>query len=57
MQEYQCKCKHQDRPDQPVLQEREAQYALVTEDLVQLLIANARERRIHHENEARRNWN
>ena len=43
---------HQQRADDPVLHEREREHALVAEDLAELLVADLRERRVHHQDEA-----
>ena len=45
--------KHQHRPDHPVLHQREPQHALVAEHFMQFLVADPRERRIHHQDQAR----
>ena len=42
---------HQERADHPVLHEREHEDARVAEDLAELLVADLRERRVHHEDE------
>ena len=43
------KSEHQDRADDPVLDERETQDLLVPEDLAEFLILDLRKRRIHHQ--------
>ena len=43
---------HEDRADHPVLHEREREHSAVPEDPAQLLVADLRQRRVHHEDEA-----
>ena len=43
---------HQNRSDQPVLDQRQGQHLGVAEDLVQLLVAHLGQGRIHHQNQA-----
>ena len=43
---------HQNRPDDPVLHEREAEHAGVAKDFAQPLVLHLGQRRIHHEDEA-----
>ena len=52
-QEDDGECEHQNRADEPVLHERQAQHALVAEDFVQFFVADPRERRVHHQDQAR----
>ena len=42
---------HQERPEDPVLDEREREYPLVAKDLAELLVADLRKRRVHHQDE------
>ncbi len=43
---------HQDRADDPVLQQRQAQHLPVAEDLAQLVIMHLGQRRVHHQDQA-----
>ena len=43
---------HDDRPDDPVLHQREAEDPVVAEDVAEFLVAHLGERRIHHHDEA-----
>ena len=43
---------HQERADEPVLHEREAEDLVVAEDVAELLVLHLGERRIHHHDEA-----
>jgi hypothetical protein len=43
---------HQDRSDDPVLEERERQDPPVPEDIAELLVPDLRQRRIHHQDQA-----
>ena len=51
-QEDDREAEHQERPDHPVLDQRQREHALVAEDLAELLVADLRERRVHHQDEA-----
>ena len=48
---------HQERSDQPVLDQGQHQHTTVGKDLRQFLVAHARQRRIHHHDQANRDWN
>ena len=43
--------KHQRRTDKPVLDQRQAEHALVAEDIMQLLVSNLCQRREHHDDQ------
>ena len=43
---------HQDRADDPVLDEGERQHLRVAEHLAQFLVADLRQRRVHHDDQA-----
>ena len=43
---------HQDRPDHPILDEREDQDTAVLEDPPHLLVLHLRQRRIHHQDQS-----
>ena len=47
-----CEQEHQHGADEPVLHQREPEDALVAKDLAQLLVADLRQRRKHHDDEA-----
>ncbi len=42
---------HERRPNQPVLDQRQSEHALVAEDIAQLLVAYLRQRREHHDDQ------
>ena len=46
---------HQNRADDPVLQQREAQHLVVAEDVAQLFVLHLGQRRVHHQDEAQGN--
>ena len=46
---------HQERPDDPVLEQRQAEDLAVGEDIGQFLVAHLGERRIHHQDQAQGN--
>lgn len=56
-QEYDREKKHQNRPDNPVLDQGQDQYPVILKDFPQLFIPHFRERRIHHKYKAYGNRN
>jgi integrase len=52
--EYDCQHEHEDWADEPVLHQRQAQHALVAEHFVEFFEADPRERRVHHQDQPRR---
>ena len=56
-EEREGQAEHEERPDHPVLDEREPEDPRVPEDLGELLVSDLRERRVHHEDEPHRNRN
>jgi|GEM_PF-3206964 len=49
--------KHQNRADDPVLNQGKPQYPFVPEHIAHVLVPDLGKRRIHHQNEAGRNGN
>jgi hypothetical protein len=55
-QKQNCQSEHQDRPDDPVLHQRQGEDFDVAEHVAQFVVIHLRQRRVHHENQPDRDW-